>query len=103
STSACLYLLADPRVDGSQEELYERVLGTGVELDGAGDITVLMEPVDGEGDRRLHAGVDAYVPLHGACQGHVLLARAAGNPILSLDDESLVRFLDVPVQAQAHV
>jgi hypothetical protein len=102
-TSACLYLLADPRVDGSQEELYARVLGTGIDLESAGDVTVLMEAIDGESDRRLHGSVDAYVPLHGACDGHALLAAAAGDPSLSLDDESLRRFLDATLGVRAGV
>lgn len=92
-TSACLYLLADPRVDGTQEELFARVLAAGVELDEAADVTVLMESIDGEADRRLHAGVDAYIPLHDACHGHTLMAVAASSRVLSLDDGSLARFL----------
>jgi glycosyltransferase involved in cell wall biosynthesis len=102
-TNACLYLLADPRVDGSQEELYARVLDTGVDLEQAGDVTVLMEPIDGESDRRLHAGTNAYVPLHRACQGHTLLAAQAGNPSLSLDDQSLRSFLDARLPTQTYV
>jgi hypothetical protein len=86
-TSACLYLLADPRVDGSQEELHARVLAAGVDLEGAADINVLMEPIDGEGDLRLHAGVDAFVALHDACEGHARMARAAGNRILDALDK----------------
>jgi glycosyltransferase involved in cell wall biosynthesis len=99
ATSACLYLylLADPRVDGSPEELEAQVLATGVELDGGGDVTVLLASIDADEDRRLHAGVDAYVSLHGACAGHVRMAAAAGKPILALDSESLARFLAAPL------
>jgi glycosyltransferase involved in cell wall biosynthesis len=92
STSACLYLLADPRVDGSPEELEACVLATEVELEGGGDVTVLLEAVDADAGR-LHASVDAYVPLHDACEGHVRMAGAAGKAILALDGESLGRFL----------
>jgi glycosyltransferase involved in cell wall biosynthesis len=93
ATSACLYLLADPHVDGSPQELEERVLATEVELEQAGDVTILMQRLDGESDMRLHAGVDAYLPLHPACQGHIRMAERAGTPILSLKDESLQRLL----------
>jgi glycosyltransferase involved in cell wall biosynthesis len=88
---ACLYLLADPRVDGSSEELEARVLATGVELDGAGDITVLL--AGPEEDHGVHAGMDAYVPLHDACAGHERMALAAGRRVLALDGESLAGFL----------
>jgi len=92
-TSACLYLLADPLVDGSQEQIHARVLATGVELEDAADVTVLMEAVDAGGDHALHAGVDAYVPLHRGCQGHTRLAAGAGTEILSLDDGGLGRLV----------
>jgi hypothetical protein len=69
------------------------VLGTGVDLEQAADVTVLMETIDGEGDRRLHGSVDAYIPLHEACQGHARLAAAGHSSILSLDDGGLRRFL----------
>ena len=34
----------------------------------------------------LHAAVDAYVPLHAACAGHVRLAAAAGSAVVELGD-----------------
>jgi hypothetical protein len=34
---------------------------------------------------RLQSAVDAYVPLHAACEGHVRHARAAGTEIVALD------------------
>jgi glycosyltransferase involved in cell wall biosynthesis len=89
----CLYLLADPRSDGEQEALEAHVLATGVDLADSGDITVLLEAVDGDRYRSLHAGIDAFIPLHDACEGHIRLARAAGKPVLSLDDDSLQRLL----------
>jgi glycosyltransferase involved in cell wall biosynthesis len=88
---ACLYLLANPRVDGSPEEIEARVLGTGVDLEGAGDITVLL--AGAEEDLALHAGVDAYVPLHDACAGHERMARAAHSAIVALGGENLADFL----------
>jgi glycosyltransferase involved in cell wall biosynthesis len=94
---ACLYLLADPTVDGSPEQLEQRVLSAsrsaGADLDAGADIDVIMEPLRGDRDARLHAAVDAYVPLHAACAGHRRLAAAAGNALLSLDDESLPQAL----------
>ena len=58
----------------------------GVDLDAAADIDLLVRPLAaGDDDRLLHAAVDAYVPLHAACAGHVRHARAAGNAIVELD------------------
>jgi hypothetical protein len=87
-TSACLYLLADPGVDGAPELLEARILSAaeeaGVDIESGADINVLMEPAVAERDVRLHAAVDAYVPLHDACAGHERLAREAGNAVLRL-------------------
>jgi hypothetical protein len=87
ATSACLYLLADPSVDGEPAELEARVLAaaaaSGADIESCGDINVLMEPAVPERDRRLHAAMDAYVPLHGACAGHERMALAAGNAIVA--------------------
>jgi glycosyltransferase involved in cell wall biosynthesis len=86
ATRACLYLLADPTVDGTPEELEARVLdagaAAGAAIDSGADINVLMEPSSPGRDARLHAAVDAYVPLHPACTGHARLAREAGNAIV---------------------
>ncbi|HEX4009196.1 MAG TPA: glycosyltransferase [Solirubrobacteraceae bacterium] len=88
ATSACLYLLADPAVDGTPEELEGRVLAAaaaaGADIEAGADINVLMEPARHDRDVRLHAAVDAYVPLHDACHGHARLAREAGHAILAL-------------------
>jgi hypothetical protein len=85
-TSACLYLLADPGVDGAPEELEARILSAaadaGVDIEGGADINVLMEPAVAERDVRLHAAMDAYVPLHDACAGHERLAREHGAVII---------------------
>jgi len=104
--SACLYLLADPRVDGSPEELERRVLATGASLEAAADVTVLIEPVDAARHGQLHAGVDGYVPLHGACEGHARMARAAGRPVIALEGGELARVLATaraPARAAARI
>ncbi len=92
---ACLYLLADPAVDGPAEAIERRVLAdcaaAGADLDAAADVTVLLEPASAERDARLHAAMSAYVPLHPACAGHERIARATGSAILPLDDSALAR------------
>ena len=104
-TSACLYLLADPRVDGAAQELEARILSAaaeaGIDIDGGADINVLMEPALAERDVRLHAAVDVYVPLHQACSGHARLAREAGNAVLELGSGELTARL-VRAEAVAH-
>jgi hypothetical protein len=93
ATSACLYLLADPAVDGAPAAIEQRVLAackaSGADLDAAADVTVLLEPATAERDARLHAAMDAYVPLHPACAGHERLARATGSSVLPLDGHAL--------------
>jgi glycosyltransferase involved in cell wall biosynthesis len=93
ATSACLYLLADPAVDGAPAAIEQRVLAaceaSGADLDAAADVTVLLEPASAERDARLHAAMDAYVPLHLACAGHERLARATGSAVLPLDGHAL--------------
>ena len=92
-TGACLYLLADPTVDGEPVEVERHVLAaceaTGADLDAAADVTVLLEPASPERDARLHAAMDAYVPLHRACAGHERIARATGGAVLPLDGKAL--------------
>ena len=93
ATSACLYLLADPAVDGDPATIEQRVLAaceaSGADLDAAADVTILLEPATAERDARLHAATHAYVPLHPACAGHERLARATGSTILPLDGRAL--------------
>ncbi len=101
ATSACLYLLADPCVDGVQEELHARVLAAGVDLDGAADINVLMETIDGGADFSLHAGVDVFVTLHDACEGHTRMARAMGTTVITPEVGALERSLREASQALA--
>jgi glycosyltransferase involved in cell wall biosynthesis len=102
ATSACLYLLADPAVDGAPAAIEQRVLAacqaSGADLDAAADVTVLLEPATAERDARLHVAMDAYVPLHPACAGHERLARAAGSVVLPLDGHQLA---DAVAQAGA--
>ncbi|HMI72111.1 MAG TPA: glycosyltransferase, partial [Solirubrobacteraceae bacterium] len=76
---ACLYLLADPRTDGEPAELEARVLAAaqGIDLDACADIAILREHTTPGGDAALHAAIDAYVPLHRACAGHIRQARGA--------------------------
>jgi len=97
ATSACLYLLADPAVDGTPEEIERRVLAAcadaGADLDAAADVTILLEPMSAERDARLHRAMSAYVPLHVACPGHERLARATGSVVLALDDDALAEAL----------
>jgi glycosyltransferase involved in cell wall biosynthesis len=103
-TSACLYLLADPGVDGDPTELEARVLtaaaGAGADIDAGADINVLMEPLRSDRDAQLHLAVDAYVPLHSACRGHELLARQAGNALVGLGTGALARLLAAAEVAQ---
>jgi len=97
AASACLYLLADPTVDGAPEEIERRVLdacaAAGADLDAAADVTVLLEPPSAERDARLHRAVGAYVPLHPACAGHERLARATASAVLALDGGALAAAL----------
>jgi glycosyltransferase involved in cell wall biosynthesis len=92
ATSACLYLLADPNADGAAAAIEQRVLAaceaSGAELDGAADVTVLLERATAERDPRLHAASDLYVPLHRACAGHERIARATGSTVVALDDHA---------------
>lgn len=92
-TSACLYLLADPAVDGAAAAIEQRVLAacaaSGAKLDDAADVTVLLEPGSAERDARLHAATHAYVALHPACAGHERIARATGSTLLALDGHAL--------------
>ncbi len=96
-TSACLYLLADPGVDGGPAELEAHVVSAaaaaGADIDRCADINVLMEPAGADRDERLHAATDAYVPLHRACAGHVRVAQAAGNAVLEAGAGQLERLL----------
>ncbi len=96
-TSACLFLLADPTVDGAPSDLEARVLAaaasTGVDLDSCADINVLMEPFRADRDRRLHEAVQVYVPLHPGFPGHERLAHQAGNAVLEPGSAALLKLI----------
>jgi glycosyltransferase involved in cell wall biosynthesis len=98
TTSACLYLLADPAVDGAADELEARALAAarahGVDLDTGADINVVMEPHRPELDARIHAATDAYVPLHAACTGHERLAREQGSAVVPPHLDALASLLE---------
>jgi glycosyltransferase involved in cell wall biosynthesis len=76
---ACLYLLADPTIDGGPELWEAHVVAAadrgGVDLAGLADVSILEHAVQGDDLRRIHGAVDAFVPLHDACAGHLRLAR----------------------------
>ena len=97
-TSACLYLLADPAVDGDPPALEAAVLDAAgairMDLERCADINVLIEPIRSGRDRSLHAAVDAYVPLHRGCDGHLRLARDAGNAVLEPGSGELARLIE---------
>ncbi|HKG39677.1 MAG TPA: glycosyltransferase [Conexibacter sp.] len=103
TTSACLYLLADPAVDGAPAAIEQRVLAackaSGADLDAAADVTVLLEPATAERDARLHAAMGAYIPLHRACAGHERLAHATGSTVLRLDGHALADAVSAAAQA----
>jgi glycosyltransferase involved in cell wall biosynthesis len=96
-TDACLFLLADPDVDGDPAELEARVIAAasaaGADLESSADIAILQLRTYPGRDSALHAGVDAYVPLHRACAGHERMGRAAGNAVLAPDTESVSGWL----------
>src|SRR3954466_11949418 len=99
-SSACLYLITDPDVDGDSDAILERVTGAaergGVDLENVADITVLVPPLGPQGDDLLHARMDGYVPLHAGADGHVRAARAAGKPVLEPTAEALSAWLSLP-------
>ncbi|HLI60162.1 MAG TPA: glycosyltransferase [Solirubrobacteraceae bacterium] len=88
-TSACLYLLADPAIDGAPEELEARVLTAaaeaGADLERCADIDVVMASAHADRDARVHAATAVYVPLHPACAGHERIARRHGSAIVAPD------------------
>jgi glycosyltransferase involved in cell wall biosynthesis len=96
-SGACLFLLADPRTAGSDEDTSRHVLDTaaarGVTLDGCADVTILRYPLAGGEEPRLHTAVDAYVQLGPAGEGHARLARRAGHALLEPTTESIAAWL----------
>jgi glycosyltransferase involved in cell wall biosynthesis len=104
-TSACLYLLADPAVAGEPEQIEAHILAAAeavdADLEDCADINVLIEPFRSDRDGRLHAAVDAYVPLHRGCDGQLRLSGRYGNEILRLGDEQLARLVSRAPQPAA--
>jgi hypothetical protein len=104
--SASLYLLADPRTAGSPEDIERHVLAAaasaGAALDQGADVTLLAEAVSAERDARVHAAMNAYVPLHDACAGHRRAAQAAGNRVLEPGSGDLARLLQAAPRRAAH-
>ena len=97
-TSACLYLLADPAVAGEPERIEAQILAAaeqaGANLEDCADINVLIEPFRSDRDERLHAAVDAYVPLHAGCDGHIRMGRRVGNGLVELDSGQLAALVN---------
>jgi glycosyltransferase involved in cell wall biosynthesis len=90
---ACLYLLADPRVHGDQAACTEHVLqaaaARGANLDAGADVTILMQPLRDDTAARIHRASTGYAPLHAACEGHLRLAAAAGNPVVRPETDAV--------------
>jgi hypothetical protein len=88
---ACLFLLADPTVDGApaawEQHVVEAAGRAGVALDRLADVSVLDHGLQGDDLRRIHAAMDAYVPIHDACGGHVRLA----TTVMPIDAAQLSR------------
>lgn len=84
--SACLYLLADPRLAGDEARCTTHVLeaaaAAGADLDRGADITIVMQPLRGDMAQRFHAAATGYASLHPACTGHERMAALAGNAVL---------------------
>lgn len=86
ASSGTLILLADPRVDGSPEQVEARTVAAaavaGVDLECCPDIAIRYEQPHAGRDEALLAACDAYVELHAGLPGVVRLARALGVPVV---------------------
>jgi glycosyltransferase involved in cell wall biosynthesis len=104
-TSACLYLLADPSIDGAPEDLEEKVLGAaalaGTDLENCADIDVVMEPARPGRDTAIHAAADVYLPLHPGCAGHERIARRSGSAIYSPDRDGVAQAISASKPSDA--
>jgi glycosyltransferase involved in cell wall biosynthesis len=84
--SACLYLLADPRLHGDQAAITSRVLeaaaAAGADLDQGPDIAIVMQHLRGDTEAAIHLAAGGFVPLHGACAGSLRLAETVGTPVV---------------------
>jgi glycosyltransferase involved in cell wall biosynthesis len=96
-TPATLVLVADPDRDGAPEHVEGHIVAAaqaaGVDLDLCADIEVRFLAAAPGRDAALHTGVDGFVPLHGASEGHARHARAAGNAVVAPDAASITTFL----------
>lgn len=85
-----LVLLADPRLDGSGEELETRAVAAaaaaGVDLDQCADIAIRYEQPQPGRDEALLAACDGYIELHAGLPGLVRCARRLGLPVLAPAD-----------------
>jgi hypothetical protein len=83
---ACLSLVADPRIHGDEAACTGHVLAAaeraGADLDAGADITIVLQPLRGDTDARMHAAADAFAMLGPASEGHARLARAAGRRVI---------------------
>jgi glycosyltransferase involved in cell wall biosynthesis len=104
-SGACLYLLADPASAGVPEQIEARVIAAAehaeLDLDECADIEILIEPFRSDRDPLLHRSVDAYVPLHAGCAGHVRLAEAAMNTIIAPGRGELVALIEAALNPVA--
>jgi hypothetical protein len=96
-TRACLYLLADPEVAGTSEELEARVLAAaeqaGAAIDTCADIDIVVQGFTPDRDERLHRTMDGYVSLHDGCAARERLSGVLGRPVLRPGTGELGRLL----------
>ena len=102
---ACLYLLADPRVDGDEAACTERVLAAataaGADLDRGADITIVLQALRADTAERIHRAATGYAAVHAACGGHERFARLAGNPVVELESAAIARWAAAAVSRAA--
>jgi hypothetical protein len=70
-------------------EPLHHLTAAGADLDAGADITIVLQPLRGDTEARMHAAADAYIPLSPVCAGHTRLAMAAGNAVIQPDAGSL--------------
>ena len=98
-------MIADPRLHGDEAACTAHVMAAataaGADLDDGADITIVIQPLRGDTDARMHAAADAHVPLGPGCAGHERLATAAGNAIVTPDATAIRAWLDQPAARAA--
>ncbi|WP_027004927.1 glycosyltransferase [Conexibacter woesei] len=96
-TPATLVLVADPGQDGDaagvEGHIVAAAAAAGADLDACADIEVRFLHATPGRDAALAAATDAFVPLHGASEGHARRARAAGNAVVAPDAGAIAAFL----------